>query len=133
MPEAVKVFVYGTLKPGETNYQRYCRGHVIAAEEAVAVGQLYDLPFGYPAMTLGDSLVYGFVLSFSADMLPVLDELEDYSPLRPLAENEYIRVEIEVFNLNRQSLGQAWVYLMEQTLIDQAKGVLLPEGKWSSY
>jgi len=28
---SIRVFVYGTLKPGEVNYQRYCEGKVIAA------------------------------------------------------------------------------------------------------
>jgi gamma-glutamylcyclotransferase (GGCT)/AIG2-like uncharacterized protein YtfP len=27
----MKVFVYGTLKPGECNYQRYCEGKVVDA------------------------------------------------------------------------------------------------------
>ena len=33
-----KVFVYGTLKPGEINYQRYCEGRIAKEEEAIASG-----------------------------------------------------------------------------------------------
>ncbi len=29
-----KVFVYGTLKPGEANYQKYFAGKVIEAQKA---------------------------------------------------------------------------------------------------
>lgn len=42
----VKVFVYGTLKPGESNYQRYCdRSSVVESQRAIALGQLFALPF----------------------------------------------------------------------------------------
>ncbi|TAH29142.1 MAG: gamma-glutamylcyclotransferase, partial [Oscillatoriales cyanobacterium] len=32
----MKVFVYGTLKPGECNYLRYCEGKVVDALPAIA-------------------------------------------------------------------------------------------------
>jgi gamma-glutamylcyclotransferase (GGCT)/AIG2-like uncharacterized protein YtfP len=46
----LKVFVYGTLKPGESNYQRYCAENVVEKREAIrrnpfrviAFGQLYE-------------------------------------------------------------------------------------------
>jgi len=61
----VRVFVYGTLKPGEANYKRYCANKVVDVKKAFAQGKLFALPMGYPAMTLGDSQVYGYLLSFS--------------------------------------------------------------------
>ena len=78
----IQVFVYGTLKPGEVNYQFYCAEYVVQFFPAVAKGLLYKLPVGYPAMTKGNSNVYGFVLSFqSPKVLSKLDKLEDYSGL----------------------------------------------------
>jgi gamma-glutamylcyclotransferase (GGCT)/AIG2-like uncharacterized protein YtfP len=127
----IKVFVYGTLKPGERYYDRYCAGKVIAAQEAIVYGQLYDLPLGYPAMILGKSLVYGVLLHFAEPAaLIALDELEDYCPHRPLEENEYLRVEREVFSLELQPLGLAWVYVMQPQRAE-LEGVLLPNGRWS--
>ncbi len=130
----LKVFVYGTLKPGEYNYQRYCMGKVVEEKRAIAFGQLFDLPLGYPAMTLGESPVQGFVLTFSDPaFLDVLDELEDYNPQRIPEENEYIRQEIETYNLAGEPLGLAWVYLMAVEQVQRFGGVLMPSGLWSGY
>jgi gamma-glutamylcyclotransferase (GGCT)/AIG2-like uncharacterized protein YtfP len=129
----VKVFVYGTLKPGESNYQRYCAGLVVESQRAIALGQLFALPCGYPAMTLGDGLVQGYLLSFNnIDILHHLDWLEDYDPKRPTTENEYNRQQIEIYNLEMVSLGLAWVYLMTLEKVDSCHGSLLLDGWWSS-
>jgi len=128
----VRVFVYGTLKPGETNYQRYCTGKVLEAKRAIAIGQLFALPLGYPAMTLGESPVQGFLLSFpDSTVLRYLDWLEDYKPHRPAVENEYIRQQIETYSLAFASLGLAWVYLMSPERVRSYRGILLPNGWWS--
>ncbi|NJL36783.1 MAG: gamma-glutamylcyclotransferase [Leptolyngbyaceae cyanobacterium RM2_2_4] len=129
----VKVFVYGTLKPDEASYERYCAGKVAAVCEAIAPGQLFALPMGYPAMTLGEGWVYGFLLSFADPaVLKDLDEWENYHPDRPAEENEYQREEIEVGGSDRQPLGKAWVYRMSIEQVERCGGVLLTEGRWSS-
>lgn len=134
MLNTVNIFVYGTLKPGESNYQRYCAGKVLSAKRAIARGQLFDLPMGYPAMTVGDSLVHGYLLSFPDEtVLPYLDLLEDYDPHRPEAENEYNRRPIETYDPTMASLCWAWVYLMSLEQIYSCGGVLLPEGWWSGF
>jgi gamma-glutamylcyclotransferase (GGCT)/AIG2-like uncharacterized protein YtfP len=129
--EEVRVFVYGTLKPGEANYERYCKNHCKVVE-AMVLGQLYDLSLGYPALTAGNLPVYGFLLSFTdPDILATLDELEDYDPACPPEQNEYVRIKTAVFSLARQPVGWAWTYCMTQSQIQQFGGVLLPQGKWS--
>ena len=131
--QLIKLFVYGTLKPGESNYQLYCVGKVVEVKHALARGQLFSLPLGYPAMTDGNSIVQGFLLSFwDLDILNQLDWLEDYDPQRPIVENEYYRQQIETFDLTLQPLGTAWVYLMTPEQIHASAGVLLPNGWWSS-
>ena len=130
----LKIFVYGTLKPGETNYQRYCAGKVVEAKRAIAFGQLFDLPLGYPAMTLGDSPVQGFLLTFAdPNVLSILDELEDYDPQRLPEENEYYRQEIDIYSPTGQALGLAWVYLMTSKQVQYLEGILIPSGWWSGY
>ena len=127
-----RVFVYGTLKPGECNFDRYCAAKVVEMQEAIGLGQLYDLPFGYPAMTTGINDVYGYLLSFDdPNILLNLDVLEDYQPDRPATENEYIRTEIETFSLERQPLGLAWVYRMTPEMAKRLNGILLPSGRWT--
>jgi gamma-glutamylcyclotransferase (GGCT)/AIG2-like uncharacterized protein YtfP len=132
MPLPFHVFVYGTLKPGERYFDRYCAKWVIEVQEAIVYGELYALPLGYPAITWGDRTVYGTRLSFTEPaVLAALDELEDYSPHRPPPDNEYLRAQWPIFNLNTQPLGLAWVYFMEpQRAIDRG-GVLLLGGRWT--
>ena len=128
----LKVFVYGTLKPGECNYQLYCTGKVVEEKSAIAQGLLFSLPFGYPAMTPGNSLVKGFVLSFSTyKILHQLDWLEDYDPQRPVAQNEYYRQQIKVYDTAKEPLGTSWTYLMTLEQVKAYQGVLLPNGWWS--
>lgn len=130
----LKIFVYGTLKPGETNYQRYCTGKVVEAKRAIAFGQLFDLPLGYPAMTIGDSPVQGFLLTFAdPNVLSILDELEDYDPQRLPEENEYYRQEIDIYSPTDQALGLAWVYLMTSKQVQYLEGIPIPSGWWSGY
>lgn len=45
------LFVYGTLKRGFRNHAGYCNG-VLEIEAAAVWGELYDLPYGYPALVV---------------------------------------------------------------------------------
>lgn len=133
MTNLIHVFVYGTLKPGESNYLRYCQGRVIAQRPAVVQGKLYDLSLGYPGLVAGDGIVQGVILSFSDPNIFIdLDQLEDYQPHRPPEENEYQRQQIPVFDLNYQPLGLVWAYLMDMTKVQVYSGVLIPDGCWKN-
>lgn len=131
LKQLVRVFVYGTLKPGEANYQRYC-ANILEAKRAIAFGQLFTLPMGYPAMTLGNSPVNGYLLTLSNKfVLQNLDDLEDYNPHRAIAQNLYNRQQIETYDPDLTSLGLAWVYLMTPKQVCAYGGVLVPNGWWS--
>lgn len=107
-----QVFVYGTLKPGECNYQRYCVGRVIKTYPAITFGQLFALPMGYPGMTTGERIIYGVVLGFNDPTLLLdLDQLEGYHAERPEL-SEYERQLINIFDLEQKPLGAVWAYLM---------------------
>jgi gamma-glutamylcyclotransferase (GGCT)/AIG2-like uncharacterized protein YtfP len=130
--DLVRVFVYGTLKPGEANYKKYCAGKVVDVKRAFVEGKLFALTMGYPAMTLGDSQVQGYLLSFANPrILDELDMLENYQPTRQTPENLYNRQIIEVYEPQSISLGWAWVYLMTVEQVDQLGGFLQPGGWWS--
>lgn len=132
----ITVFVYGTLKPGEVNYERYCT-RAISQQPAIAYGALYDLPAGYPAMVAATEMrratvVQGCQLQFDDPAcLEALDWLEDYCPHRPPAENEYYRCQWPIFKPSGQSMGLAWVYLMELWRVQQMGGRRLDQGFWS--
>ncbi|MDY7019801.1 MAG: gamma-glutamylcyclotransferase [Cyanobacteriota bacterium] len=129
----ISVFVYGTLKPDECNYRRYCLGKVVQERPACALGQLFDLPFGYPAMTVGEDWVSGVILSFgNPSVIEDLDRLEDYQPHRPVDQNEYQRQRIQTYTPDRQLLEVAWVYVMNPAKIQEYRGIYLPDGNWSS-
>lgn len=131
--DRVRIFVYGTLKPGEVNYKRYCATRVVDSKTAVAPGKLYALPMGYPAMTTENSQVQGYLLSFAdLGILSQLDELEDYQPHRHKSANLYNRQQIEIYDMMPgQSLGLAWVYLMSPAKVSQLKGIPQADGWWS--
>ncbi|MBR8838188.1 MAG: gamma-glutamylcyclotransferase [Stigonema ocellatum SAG 48.90 = DSM 106950] len=128
----LRVFVYGTLKPGEANYQQYCADKVVDTIKAMAFGELFALPMGYPAMTLGDRPVHGYLLSFTdLEILTHLDELEDYQSTRDASENLYDRQQIEIYDQQGRSLGYAWVYLMTKESVCQLGGILQTDGCWT--
>jgi gamma-glutamylcyclotransferase (GGCT)/AIG2-like uncharacterized protein YtfP len=130
----LSIFVYGTLKPGGVGYQQFLGRYSVQSIPAVARGQLYDLPAGYPAMTVGDGWVQGVVLGLAdPSVLAKLDAYEDYDPERPAADNLYYRTEIEVFAADAQApaiLGRAWVYLMQPSQIQALGGHYLASGNW---
>lgn len=129
----LKVFVYGTLKPGECNYQRFCAGKVVEEKRASVQGHLFALPIGYPAMTPGDGRVQGYLLTFAdPEVLQVLDLLEDYHPERLPEDNQYNRQLIETFNLAGEPLETAWAYLMSPLKVRSCGGIFLPSGWWSN-
>lgn len=126
-----KVFVYGTLKPNEANYAKYCAGKAISEQQAIANGDLFALPMGYPAMISGDRQVRGYLLSFpEVSILESLDDLEDYQCDRPASENLYNRQQIEVFDLEGNSLGFAWAYFMTLDRVTKFGGIAQTDGCW---
>ena len=128
----IRVFVYGTLKPGERFHQSYCADRLTSAQPAIARGQLFHLSLcGYPAMTDGDRPVRGFLLSFTEpSILSNLDWLEDYDPNSSPELNSYNRQEIEVFDVDGNSLGQAWAYIMNTERVRANGGIDLIDGWW---
>jgi gamma-glutamylcyclotransferase (GGCT)/AIG2-like uncharacterized protein YtfP len=47
----ISIFVYGTLKQGYCNHNRYCRD-AVSIEPAHVWGRLYALPQGYPGLII---------------------------------------------------------------------------------
>ncbi|MEM8638076.1 MAG: gamma-glutamylcyclotransferase [Cyanobacteria bacterium P01_G01_bin.54] len=127
----VRIFVYGTLQPGQANYHSYCADRMQWVQPAYTYGQLYALPVGYPALTQGRDRVWGHLLTFpDASILSRLDELEAFDPRRPPEQNEYERRRVPVYDPTQRSLGQAWAYLMRRPWIKAARGKYRASGCW---
>lgn len=131
----IRVFVYGTLKPDERNYF-LCADFVVSSQSAIVHAALYHLPLGYPAIVPGDSITRGYLLTFrQAEILEILDDYEQHDPIEiePFGlNNDYERREIEVFDLNRSSIGIAWAYVMTQEKVDRLNGILIPDSVWNT-
>lgn len=126
-----RLFVYGTLKPGERAFDRLCQPITLSTQPAMASGRLYHLPQGYPAMTLEPGWVQGVLLTItSLERLQPLDDFEEYYPDRP-DRSEYLRHLHPVYDYSRQPLGTAWVYTMPRDRTLSLGGQWLPEGYWS--
>jgi len=67
-PGAFRLFVYGTLKRGFWNHDRFCR-NAISVEEASVRGRLYELPSGIPVLKVPDESILAVgTVSASADV-----------------------------------------------------------------
>ncbi|UTR14829.1 gamma-glutamylcyclotransferase [Salipaludibacillus sp. LMS25] len=103
------VFVYGTLREGDSNYH-YLKNCVKLFNQARVKGALYDTGNGYPAyIDKGDTWVYGELYAVSPLTLKQLDRLEGYSEGRP--DNLYNRVKLLV----ETDIGvtEGWIYRLD--------------------
>ncbi len=139
----MKVFVYGTLKPGEPFFQVFLGARVLTWQPAKTRGCLFHLPLGYPALVVdraadliqGEGWVAGSLLEFAptdgSAVLSALDVFEEYEATRSPAENQYERQLRAVFAPTGESLGVAWMYVMQRDRVQQLEGIPIPSGVWS--
>lgn len=132
-------FVYGTLRPGEPNHDRYLRGRTSAEEPGRLSGAvLYD-GLGYPyAVAEPGGVVRGELVTALphayARLLAELDELEEYVPGDP--GSLYERVERDVVRADDGTTTvRAWVYLAAPPVAARlrAHGTLIPGGDWRTH
>jgi gamma-glutamylcyclotransferase (GGCT)/AIG2-like uncharacterized protein YtfP len=136
-------FVYGTLRPGEPNHDLLLRGRIRSEEPGRLTGAvLYEGP-GYPYAVeeRGEEhggVVYGEVVTalpeVYAELLVVLDRLEEYAPGDP--RSLYERVERDII-LDEDGDGdgrsvRAWVYVAAPTVAARlrARGKRIGSGDW---
>jgi gamma-glutamylcyclotransferase (GGCT)/AIG2-like uncharacterized protein YtfP len=148
------MFFYGTLKRGQRNHDRYCRG-ALRVEEAMVRGALYDLPFGYPALVVPEDSIHalgtGDPTGDAAEQRRVgreqvpspdgprvrgelfaFDDPESRLPLLDRLEgfdpadasSHYRRVLLPV-ETDEGSTILAWAYV-----VDESSGTHLPAGSW---
>ena len=154
-PVRLDVFVYGTLKRGQRNHERFCRG-ALAMREATVRGRLYAPPFGFPALVVpkedvqttgtGDYLFDAKARSqaqtrpqeVSPDWDMVygelltfddpekrLQDLDALEGFRPGESGLYRRVLVPATLAEAGTTVLAWTYV-----VDSTSGTYLPEGRW---
>jgi gamma-glutamylcyclotransferase (GGCT)/AIG2-like uncharacterized protein YtfP len=98
----VRVFVYGTLRPGASAWDLVAAS-VKAVEPATAAGTLHDTGRGYPAARFGATgTITGALMWVERDLLPSLDGYEG------VATGLFRRVEITA--QTAQGPVPAWGY-----------------------
>ncbi|MDF2153206.1 gamma-glutamylcyclotransferase [Vibrio sp. CAU 1672] len=95
------VFVYGTLRQGESNHHFLRTAQFLGHHETDAQFALYDLGL-CPAVSHGQRSILGEVYLIDDETLHALDKLEDV----PV---EYRRESIST------PFGQAWIYLYQDS------------------
>ena len=60
----INIFVYGSLREGFYNYDKYLKGKITSIRQAkIDNMNIYHMPYkGYPAMFNGDRTVYGEIV-----------------------------------------------------------------------
>jgi len=105
------VFVYGTLRPGQSNYRRLLADRTVREVPASAKGlALYSNGFPYAVPQLG-ARVIGDLITIKPELyqevLADLDRLEGYRPGHP-DHSHYIRTTRSVVVVNHTPNGGAW-------------------------
>ncbi|MEW2167992.1 gamma-glutamylcyclotransferase family protein [Streptomyces sp. NPDC007084] len=128
-------FVYGTLRPGEHNHDRFLRGRTRSEEPARMPGLvLYPGP-GYPYAveqpggTVTGDLVTALPAAY-AELLAELDTLEEYVPGDP--RNLYERVAREAVRTAGGATVRAWVYVASPPVAARLRtgGRPIQDGEW---
>ncbi|MFA9460492.1 gamma-glutamylcyclotransferase family protein [Thiohalorhabdus sp. Cl-TMA] len=126
----MRVFVYGTLKPGHANWRRLLQGRVGRWRAGKIEGRLFDLSLGFPAAVTGSGWVHGYILHLTEPLLALVDDLEGFSPGRPPARNNYNRRQVPGFTPQGAPLGRVHAYFMEPDKVERLGGTELPGGVW---
>src|SRR5258708_23736928 len=141
--EYLPIFVYGTLRPGQENYDRFVLGKTAREVSAMLPDDAMFVLDGYPCITedTGAGDVIGDVLyllpELSPEVLAALDRLEGYTPGD--ASSPYLRVRRRVRTGEgnggeppRTSL--AWVYVAgKPALLRRPACDPVPGGDWLAY
>ncbi len=127
MKERYKVFVYGTLRQGETNHYLLTES-VCLVSQCYTNGKLYDTGCGYPAMVSDETnQVLGELYEVTAKQLKQLDWLEDYHGHGE--KNEYERITQPIFSVEGEV--EAFVYVYH---VSKVTGLLeIASGDWKSH
>lgn len=129
----IPVFVYGTLRTGQNNHQLIAP-YVESISEASITGELYQLPYGYPAVINGCGLVRGELIKFNdlKAALCVMDILEGYRG--PGQNNHYDRIEVSAQLPSGDALAcLVYVYPEERRSWLNATSSPIEGGDWIEY
>lgn len=136
--EEKKVFVYGSLREGFFNYDKYLKNKVSHASLGEVKGKLFHLSHkGYPALLEGEDTIIGEIMEIKDfyENIVSLDEMEGYISFEDASNNEYIRTIMDVKNLHTNTMESCYVYkyveFNDKNFNQHA--VHIPDGDWKKY
>lgn len=136
----INIFVYGSLREGFFNYDKYLSGKISKKMNAKLNNvELYHMPYkGYPAIINGQDSILGEIMVINeADYdstLEAMDVMEGFLG-EGNPENEYHKMIFEVENLESNEIESCYVYFYNKDkdeLFDY-KAVYLPNGDWKEH
>lgn len=105
-----RIFVYGSLRQGMYNYERYLKDRSIFQGYAYVKGSLFTIRgVPYPALLPGDDFILGEIYEVDAETEAAIDQLEQYQEGDP--ENEYDKVSLLIYNERQEEMEELPVYL----------------------
>lgn len=135
------LFVYGSLKPGEANYETYLAGRTLLELPAVLRRAALYTAGSYPYVVVDPSVVRvedevrGVLVTLGPEQyvetLGRIDWLEDYKPLSPWSL--YLRTSWGVET--EQGPAEAWMYVAGPRVVDGIRAGRLKKiagGVWTS-
>ncbi len=135
--EQLPVFVYGTLRTGQGNWQCFLQGRTIATHPAIAPDQkMYVTNYAYVTDGPGYQVI-GELMEIQPQIyeqvMRDLDGLEDYDPRQP-ERGLYVRVQREVVVIRddgRERRQHAWIYHLNPCRRDSYSDAdLVIHGDW---
>lgn len=133
-----RIFVYGSLREGFENYEKYLKGKVSDITPGIVQGKLFHIADrGYPALLEGTNDVHGEIMTIKEnyeDILKTLDDLECFYG-DSMISNEYDRKKVDVFNAITKQKERLPVYFFntKNPEADQLQLILIPDGDWKKY
>lgn len=137
MKKNINVFVYGSLREGFFNYDKYLKGKVNSIKPAkIHNVLLYHMPYkGYPAIMHGKGTVYGEIMEITPEIYDItmkaMDEMEGFiSENNP--KNEYDKILMEIENLDSDSTEKCYVYFYNKDIDPKFndESVFVSHGDW---
>lgn len=111
--QKLKIFVYGSLRTGFFNYDKYLKGNVIKTQPAKINGRLFHMiDKGYPALIKGVDEVYGEVMTLDnyESVIEAMDNMEGYLGIDNEG-NEYNRMALDVKLIDENKVEKCYVYM----------------------
>ena len=136
----INVFVYGSLRDGFFNYEKYLAGKVLEKKAAKLENmRLYHMPYkGYPAIISGEGIVNGEIMVIDPncyeETIKAMDEMEGFKGKDNL-ENEYDKIILEVKNISDNEIEKCFVYFYNKNNDQrfEKESIYIQNGDWKKY